>query len=463
MQLSKVSLLGRLRDALRVFRQDNPSCYGWRISLGYSQSRQSLLLGDEKAGFRSYQEREVKDLSYHIEIYTRYGTPQQMGVSSNSIDPEAPLGDQIKKTFDNALLSGNPPWDLPQPSDKPFVDVQTADPAIIENITREHQRLFSAACAKAKNTTGVKINSGELFTSLHSKYFETSTGIIGEKKTSDIYFEIALEKLPLPNDQEVLKYKKAISVEEADLATFIQETVEETLSIQDSQMPLTQNSATILVDTQTISDFFHTLLDQLYADNEYRKSPHLKADDLIYSGDKDPQSDTVRLTLDPTLPVMAASSPFTGEGLPTEKAVVIENDVVQHQLISTRMACYLNKVANGIRGNVVIEPGSKTKAELLVSQPQCIEIISFASLLLNPSTLTWSSEIKLGKLHEQGKAPKIVKGGVVSGNLKENLRNFSFSQKLTAKNAVADTFGAAQGYYGPDAMLIRSGVKIAGA
>ncbi len=289
MQLSKDPLLGRLRDVLKAFQQDNPSCYGWRISLGYSQSLQSLLLGDEKAGFRSYQEREVIDLSYHIKIYTRYGTPEQMGVSSNTIDPEAPLGDQIKKTFDNAMLSGNPPWDIAQPSGKPFDEVQTADPAIIENIAKEHQRLFSSACVKAQNISAVKINSGELFTSLHTKYFETSTGIIGEKKTSDVYFEIALEKLPLPNDQEVLKYKKAISVEEADLASFILKTVEETLSIQDSEMPITQNNSTILVDAQTISDFFHTLLDQLYADNEYRKSPHLKAGDRIYSGEKDPQ------------------------------------------------------------------------------------------------------------------------------------------------------------------------------
>ena len=126
------------------------------------------------------------------------------------------------------------------------------------------------------------------------------------------------------------------------------------------------------------------------------------------------------------------------------------------------MASYLKKEANGIIGNVVIGPGTKTKDELLSSEPQCLEVISFASLLLNPSTLTWSSEIKLGKLHKKGEAPKIIKGGVVSGNLKENLKNFSFSKTLTKKNAVADIFETAKGNYGPDAMLIRSGVKIAG-
>ena len=61
----------------------------------------------------------------------------------------------------------------------------------------------------------------------------------------------------------MLKYKKAISVEEADLVSFIEQTVRETLSIQDSGMPQTQTNAVILVDTQTISDFFNQLFGNL--------------------------------------------------------------------------------------------------------------------------------------------------------------------------------------------------------
>lgn len=462
MQLSQDPLLEKIRSGFHQLQQNAPQLYGWKIMLEYSQSLQSLLLGDANSGFRVYQEREVNDLSYRIEVYARYGNPQKMGVSSRTIDPLSPLSSQIASAFQNAQLVENPVWNLASPSNTPYPQIETADPAIVKDIITEHHKLLTSACAKAQTVNGVKINSGELYTNLHTEYFETSTGIQGEQQSTDVYFEIALEKLPIPNDQEVLKYKKAISVEEANLGAFIQETVEETLSIEKAQMPETESDVVVLVDGHTISDFFHTLVSQLNAENEYRKSPHFLPGDCVHNGEKIQNSDRLKMTLDPTLPVMAESTPYTSEGLPACKAVVIDNDIVQDQLIDTRMGDYLHKKANGIVGNIVLEPGTLTKTELIESVPKCLEVVSFSSLLLNPNTLTWSSEIKLARLHQTGTPPCIIKGGVMSGSLKENLRHFHFSKNQVKHNAVAEVFEPAKGYWGPDAMLIHKGVKLAG-
>jgi predicted Zn-dependent protease len=118
------------------------------------------------------------------------------------------------------------------------------------------------------------------------------------------------------------------------------------------------------------------------------------------------------------------------------------------------MAQYLNKTANYIQGNILIEKGDYTKEELLTLNNECIEVISFSSLLVNYNTLTWSSEIKLGRLYKDGKAIAMIKGGIVSGNIKENLAHFRLSSELEKR--------ASQGYLGPKYMLINSGVKIAG-
>jgi len=78
------------------------------------------------------------------------------------------------------------------------------------------------------------------------------------------------------------------------------------------------------------------------------------------------------------------------------------------------------------------------------------------------NTLTWSSEIKLGKRYKNGKFEVMIKGGVVSGDLKENLTNFNFSNETKRVNTIGGGFYPAIGYVGPAHMLIKAGVKIAG-
>lgn len=464
MILSNDSLLAQLKQNLNQIQEKNKAnFYGWRIALKRSQSLQSLFLGEKEVGFRVYQEREVEDQSYNITIYTRHSDPEKMGLAKKTVDPFSSLEEQITSTYQSALLVENQPWDLALPPEKAYSKVRTADPVLLEDMAGGHQKLFQIACDQVKPLEGVKVNSGELYTNLHTEYFETSTGIQVEAQNSDLYFEIAIEKLPLPNTQEVFKYKKAISLEETDLPSFIQQIYKETVGLEETQLPETNSKAVILVDEATISEMFHTLLSQLDAESEYQKRPHFQIGESVYLGEKSGDSDQINLTLDPTLDVMAESSAHTPEGLLTVKAKVIEGDQVRHQKVSNRMSQYLGKEANGIMGNIVLDLGSMSREELISSEDECLEILSFSSLLLDPNTLTWSSEIKLGKLHRKGQEPVQIKGGVVSGNIRENLSNFRFSSTQIQDNAVSSGFfSPAAGYLGPDAMLIRAGVKIAG-
>ena len=56
----------------------------------------------------------------------------------------------------------------------------------------------------------------------------------------------------------------------------------------------------------------------------------------------------------------------------------------------------------------------------------------------------------------------MIKGGVVSGDIKENLINFKFSNSEIRINEITQGFSATKGYIGPDFMLIKSGVKVVG-
>jgi predicted Zn-dependent protease len=186
-----------------------------------------------------------------------------------------------------------------------------------------------------------------------------------------------------------------------------------------------------------------------------------KGDSLLV-GEKNKDSDKLNVTLDPSLPVMALTTPFTAEGMKPVKAQVIKDDVITTQIIGNRIGQYLKKEPNFIEGNMVVTLGSKSKEELLNSVDECIEITAFSSLLINPNTLTWSSEIKLGKLYKNGKFQHTLKGGVVSGNIKENFTNFNFSNDEIKINEVSSGFGPSKGYVGPNQMLIKAGVKVLG-
>jgi predicted Zn-dependent protease len=465
MKLSQDTMLPRLKEALDKVKKNNlDQFYAWKIVIQHKNSLQTLMVGKESAPFDKYQSRDVLDHSYKIDVYSRHSEPKAMGNASFTIDPLSDLNIQVEKTFSNSLMVSNKPWDLSTKVNGEYETVLTTDPIIAENLSGAHERLHLEINDKVKNLDKVKVNSGELFTNLKTTYFEMSTGLKGQRESSDIYFEIALEKLPLPNTQEVLKFKNAISIGDANLSKFIDDVVEETLSIKETQLPKTSDNATIMIDGESIADLMQDLVSQLSAKREYDKTPFLTKDDSVLKGEKKPKSDKLTLTLDPTVPVMAMTTPYTDEGMKPFKAKVISNDKVNFQLINGRIGQYLGKEPNYIDGNIIVDVGSSSKDEILnsIGSKECIEVLTFSSLLINSNTLTWSSEIKLGKLWKNGKIHSMIKGGVVSGDIKENLTNFKFSNEITKKNNTGGGFYPASGYIGPNHMLIESGVKIAG-
>jgi predicted Zn-dependent protease len=462
MNLENDPMLPQLKIALNTAMTKNENFYAWKISIENYQSLQTLMVGQDLKDFEKYQSRDVLDHNYQIEVYTRHGSPEMMGNSSFSIDPLADLNTQVEKTYQNSLLVGNKVWDLPKELNGPLEEVSITDPLIQENIKMAHEKLHTEINNKVSMLSDVKVNSGELYTNLCTNYFESSFGIKGQKESSDIYFEMAIEKQPTPNTQEVLKYKKAISIEDANLSQFINHTVDETLSISSTIVPKTADQLNILVDGEVISDFLNNLISHLNARREYEKSPFLAIGSNITTGEKNAESDSINLSLDPTLPVMALTSPFTEEGMKPMKAVVIKDDIVQVQITHNRMGQYLGKQPNYIAGNMILEKGQKNKTDLLRSVEECIEIISFSSLLIDENTLTWSSEIKLGKLYNNGEFISMVKGGVLSGNIKSNLSFFNFDNSEIRINEMGGGFEPAKGYIGPNHMLIKSGVKVVG-
>ena len=456
------SQLSTIIQALNIFTTETPKLHGWVLKATSSHGRQALMMAMQPNTLPVYQDRTVSEMSFQVELYAPSADGSQMGTAKGSIDPLTDLATQLQTLHDNARLALNAYFKLPEKSSEPYPQVQAADPNILADIDSAHQHLIDRIQQQCQQLSNVIVNSAELFTNQHSEYRITSTGIETEQETTDLYFEVAMEKAPGPNDQEVLKYFHFVGLADADVEAKLKAVAREALLAEKASLPPMRNSATILIDSEAISKIVSAIVAQANGTAEFAKGPHLKPGQTIHTGTQDHASDQLTIKLDPYEPQMAKTTAFTPEGLPPQRAVIIEDNAVMNQIIDSRMAQTLNVSANHIYGNCVVAPGNSTKEDLLALRDEVFEILDFSSLLVNPATLTWSSEIKLGLLHKKGEPTKVLKGGIVSGDIKASLASFKFSNHVIKRNTAGGYFEAANGYMGPEHMLIWQGISIAG-
>ena len=462
MELYNDPLFQKTRETLKGLQKSEEGFYGWSATINRSTSLQNLLRGRAGEVLENYQEREVEEKTVSIQVYVRHGDPQVMGQAGLTMDPFGDLESQVRNALRSAFMVENQVWDLPTPPDGPYPEVNSCDLSMIENPTAVRQNFLESLSRAASSLEGVHLNSAEFYINLNWIHTEFSTGIVMPEARTDFYFEAAMEKLPLPNTQEVHRYRKGVSINELDVAQFLGEMREEALSLGNTDLPETTENATLLVDGEVVSDFINALVGQLNGASEYNRSPVILPGSPVEEGSVGDSFERLNLRLDPLIPGMVESRPFNHEGLVAKAADVVKDGVVQEQILSHRMASYLGKPVNPIVGNFLIPPGKKTRSELISDAGECIEILSFSSLLINPRTLTWSSEIKLARHHMKDGSVRLLKGGVASGSIRAHLSAARFSSEILTRNAVADTWHPSIGYRGPAHMLIQAGVKIAG-
>jgi hypothetical protein len=283
-----------------------------------------------------------------------------------------------------------------------------------------------------------------------------SEGLAYDTELSELYLEAAMEKAGQENDKEVHEHTTSVTVADLDVKGFVDACALQVATLGDSAEPDTTDNAAILVDKEALSQMLDAVVQQLNCANEYLKLPYLKTGDTFGGG----QGDMLDLGLDPTLPCMVLSSAYGADGLPAKGGNLIKKNQVGDRVIGNRFGQYLGLAPNGLSGNLVVAPGTMAKESL--EGIEYIEIIKFSSLLIDPRKLTWSSEIKLGRHVAADGTTKLVKGGVVSGNLKDNFTDCRLSSAIGTVNVPKSSYSPPLGYKGPEAMLITKGVSIAG-
>jgi len=383
-----------------------------------------------------------------------------VGIGEIELNPFEDAKKQIEEACQIARGSKNVYWELLKNTGQKYKEVLTADTKIWEDQEKVFCELESQACAEILAQQKVHVNTAELYVNRAIIKRLTGTGIFTEKKTSDIYFEIVMEKKGCVNDKEVNNVRTSVAAADLKIRDFIHSCAEETLSLGVTEEPKTSKNVSVIIHEDAISSLLAAVRDQLFCSMEFYKYPYLKSGDAVYCGEL--HGDRVNLVLDPFLSEMAESCAWTVDGAPSLSALVIKDSIVQAQIIDNRYGQYLKKEPNGISGNMVLAPGKVKSEDLYSMADEVLEIVSFSSLLVDEQRLTWSSEIKFAKLYKKGKLAALIKGGVVSGSIKDNLSDCVFSKEIAIVNFPGNQFASKKGYVGPKRMLVRKGVAVAG-
>jgi PmbA protein len=143
------------------------------------------------------------------------------------------------------------------------------------------------------------------------------------------------------------------------------------------------------------------------------------------------------------------TSPFDGEGLPSQRTVVVENGVLHNYLLNTYTARKLgmkstHNASRGLAGtpgvgcgNLYLEPGAQTQEEIIAEIPSGFFVTSLMGFGTNIVTGDYSRGAT-GLWIENGQLTHAVEEVTVAGNLGEMLKNVAaIGNDLVFRGAIA--------------------------
>lgn len=443
--------LEQLKNELRAKKDVK----GWIVTQENLHRRERyFLLDGEKVSVD--QDREVHSQAIDVRLFVHGTQPGRQGEISKKFVPEKPIALQLESAILAAKETDYEAWELPTELPKDVPEVKSCDPEMAEDlqgamdsVTRE----MNEAVALPRKTA---FNSSELFMSVHDREIHLSNGLVHRLKQSRMYVEAAYSFNQGGKSDEYLHTAWTISPKDVSVVQLFQEASDRAQISLDTRKPATGKYAVIL-DADVLAKLFNSTMFLLSARNEYLDLPHKKPGDDFIPG---ATGDLITLTLDPSLEFGAVTTGMADQGVAQRPTILVDKNKVVTTAIDPQHAQYLKKKAGTYKGNIVLEGGALDHAQMIQAAPKVLEILQFSGLFVQESTGTFSSEIRLARLHDHTTGTvTTIKGGSLSGSIGDNFKFARFS-KNRVKRSEFD-YGNATGYFGPEFALL-SEVSVVG-
>lgn len=451
-------------DQLKTLLSQRGEVKAWIITEEYIHRRERYLMNDH-GKLETDQDRTIHSRNLSIRLFvhlpkTPEGTPaERQGEITKKLFVSLPLTPQIDGAIEAALQTDHQAWDLPQKISAQIPQYRTTDPKIEEDI----DRVMNEVTLTIKNSVSKKrpsdFNSAELFISVHNRELHLSNGLTHRSSQSRIYTEAAFSFAQSPTrSDEYMTTQWAVHLKFLPISNLFDEAASRAEHSLDVEKPKT-GKYSVIIDSEVLAQLLGSHLSLLSASNSYHGLPFIPPGKEFIPNTT---GELLSITIDPTLDFGASTTAISAQGLIQTPLKLVEKNQVIATTTSKQYGDYLGAAPTTVQGNLVVEPGNMNYEDLTHQSPSVIEILQFSGLFIDPNTGTFSSEIRLAKLHDNlnGKVT-YLKGGSLSGSISENFRGLKLSKTQVNRAHFSSESPHGQGYYGPDFALL-SDVSIVG-
>jgi predicted Zn-dependent protease len=449
-------------DALKSRLSSRRDVKGWVIAQEHVHRRERYFLLDGSA-LAVDQDRDTRSQSIQVRLFVGLPARGRQGEIVKKFFPSLPLDPQLDAAVESARETDHQAWELPTELPSSFPRLETTDPRMAEDLERVMGQATDRIRAAVERRRPTRFNSAELFLSVHDRELHLSNGLVHRASQSRIYAEAAYSmsrrnaKGEVESD-EYLNTQWSVSLDDLSVEKLFDETSERAEHSLDVAKPATGRYP-VIVDAEVLAALFNDFLVQLNAVNAYNRLPYLKPGSELIPG---ATGDLLTITLDPHLEHGADTAALSDQGVLQKPLTLVERNKVVATAADKQYADYLASPVTTVRGNVVLAPGTLSYAELTRQAPRVLEVLQFSGLFADPNSGTFSSEIRLARLHDNVRGTvTYLKGGSLSGSITENFRGARLSSKLVKRAHFESGSSHGRGYFGPEHALL-SDVSIVG-
>ncbi len=445
---AQLFLIGSQTETRRLVHTEQVQAHIYNDHLSRMQT---LPRTNEAENVRASASGDPQTLSGHVNRQMARGATSRVFLPEEIADP-ARLQRALEEALLLASLTDNPPYSLPKPPMAGFPAVETTERALAESdqarlaaLEAVRERLLAAVAAEPD----IRLSSAELFATASDITLCNSQGILASRQETEVACDLVL--LASEGTQTAEHHTMPRRRRVADLP--LEEIVARSArcardSLRARLTPTYQGP--VVISGEALVDLFAPLIFHTSARAAYQSLSRFTLGASI-CGDEQIGGDHLTFISNALLPYGLASVPFSDEGIPGARVVLIQDHSLRAWWAEQRYADYLNIPPTGSFANIEILPGRHPIQELLAGEQPVYHLVDFS--WMNPDELTgdFVAEIKLGYRLEQGQATPI-KGGSLSGNLLAALAHIRLSQETQATGS----------YSGPQALRFER-LSIAGA
>lgn len=353
--------------------------------------------------------------SFSVKVYRKLDDGQFLGSASAAVAPDA-SEEEMKRIVDglyrDASYVKNPFYTLNKPAGE---TAEESVPTDMKAVCGD----FLRAMQSVPETETEDLNSYEIFVSEIRRRFLNSEGVDVTSVYPSSMVEAVVNARKDGHEIELYRLFHSGTCSREQLTQDLTEALTYGRDKLVTSPTPSLGRADVVFSTDPARELYSYFIDRLSAGMVFRGMSDWKIGDVVA-----PENMMVEAVK--ALPNSSKNTPWDAEGAPIRDLTLIDHGKAAAYWGSRQFSQYLGLESSFSASNFSVSGGTESAADLRTGD--YLEVVEFSDFQTDPITGDIAGEIRLGYLHQGGKVTP-VSGGSVSGNVKELLDGFRFSEE----------------------------------